>query len=176
MLLLLLLPTCLPAHLPACPPACLQYGAFTPCIFYALLGSSRQLVSRAAAPAASLPSGGGPCVIVPGWAASDDGRGLTVGRMLSPDATQAVGPVAVTSLILGSGLSDIYGKFAVNPRCALQLSSARKQPVPTTSTTHSAQLLPPAAAQQLPFTRQAPHTPNHSQHPLPHPRAHPRVQ
>ncbi|PSC76083.1 sulfate transporter [Micractinium conductrix] len=46
------------------------YGAFTPCIFYALLGSSRQL---------------------------------------------AVGPVPVTSLILGTGLSDIYGKFAVNP-------------------------------------------------------------
>lgn len=56
---------------PSSPPQVYGlYGAFTPCIFYALLGSSKQL---------------------------------------------AVGPVAVTSLILGSGLSDIYGKFAVNP-------------------------------------------------------------
>ena len=35
---------------PACLPACLQYGAFTPCIFYALLGSSRQLVGGCVLP------------------------------------------------------------------------------------------------------------------------------
>jgi hypothetical protein len=46
------------------------YGSFIPCILYAMLGSSRQLV---------------------------------------------VGPVAVTSLLLGSGLSGIFGDFQINP-------------------------------------------------------------
>lgn len=46
------------------------YGAFVPCLIYALLGSSRHL---------------------------------------------AVGPVAVTSLLLGSGLTSILGEFSINP-------------------------------------------------------------
>ena len=46
------------------------YGAFVPCIVYAMLGSSKHL---------------------------------------------AVGPVAVTSLLLGSGLTNIFGDFSVNP-------------------------------------------------------------
>lgn len=46
------------------------YGAFVPCLVYALLGSSKHL---------------------------------------------AVGPVAVTSLLLGSGLSGVFGDFTINP-------------------------------------------------------------
>lgn len=46
------------------------YGAFVPCLFYCLLGSSRHL---------------------------------------------AVGPVAVTSLLLGSGLTNMFGDFSINP-------------------------------------------------------------
>lgn len=46
------------------------YGAFVPCLIYALLGTCRHL---------------------------------------------AVGPVAVTSLLLGSGLSSMLGDFSINP-------------------------------------------------------------
>ena len=46
------------------------YGAFVPCLLYAILGSCRHL---------------------------------------------AIGPVAVTSLLLGDGLSRMFGEFSINP-------------------------------------------------------------
>jgi hypothetical protein len=126
------------------------YGAFTPCIFYALLGSSRQLVSRgrqwqrcsscafqrrpsqhARMPACALrlhafrapagekgrPSSPLTCThtYARAHAHTPAAHTPTPSPSLFLDSAQAVGPVAVTSLILRSGLSDIYGKFGVNP-------------------------------------------------------------
>ena len=104
------------------PRPSLQYGAFTPCIFYALLGSSRQLVSApealAARRACHAPRIACCMRVCSCIRCTRVEAGALPPRPLHPlpaAPAQAVGPVAVTSLILGTGLSDIYGKFAVNP-------------------------------------------------------------